>query len=73
MARNAWIVAKDRQKYLIWIYLSAAVANVLLNLALIPHVGCLRSYIGVPCGADSHHHGSSLLYQAFAQEFRDDG
>lgn len=36
VARNAWIVAKERQKYLIWIYLSAAVANVLLNLALIP-------------------------------------
>lgn len=36
VARNAWIVAKDRQKYLIWIYLSAAVVNVLLNLALIP-------------------------------------
>lgn len=36
VARNAWIVAKDRQKYLFWIYLSAAVANVLLNIALIP-------------------------------------
>ena len=33
---SAMFWEKDRQKYLIWIYLSAAVANVLLNLALIP-------------------------------------
>lgn len=36
VARNAWIVCENKQKYLIWIYLSAAVANVFLNLALIP-------------------------------------
>lgn len=36
VARNAWIVCKDVQKYLIWIYLSAAVANVALNALLIP-------------------------------------
>ncbi len=36
VARNAWIVCEDKGKYLIYIYLCAAVSNVLLNLALIP-------------------------------------
>ncbi len=36
VARNAWIVCENKQKYLIWIYLSAAAANVILNLLLIP-------------------------------------
>ena len=36
VARGAWIVAKDKQKYLIWIYLSAALANVALNMLFIP-------------------------------------
>ena len=35
-ARNAWIVCENKQKYLIWIYLSAAFANIILNLWLIP-------------------------------------
>ena len=36
VARNAWIVCENKQKYLIWIYAAAAVVNVLLNLCLIP-------------------------------------
>ena len=36
VARNAWVVGKDKQKYLIWIYASAALSNVLLNMWLIP-------------------------------------
>ena len=36
VARDAWIVCKKRQKYLIWIYVSAAIANVVLNILLIP-------------------------------------
>ena len=36
VARNAWLVCKKKQKYLIWIYMSAAGANVLLNALLIP-------------------------------------
>ena len=36
VARNAWIVCENKQRYLIWIYLSAAVANIFLNLLLIP-------------------------------------
>ena len=39
VARNAWVVAKDRQKYLFSIYAASAVANVLLNSILIPMWG----------------------------------
>lgn len=39
VARNAWIVCENRQRYLIWVYASAAVSNVLLNLVLIPRFG----------------------------------
>lgn len=35
-ARNAWIVCKERQKYLIHIYASSALLNVVLNWVLIP-------------------------------------
>jgi len=36
VARNAWIVCKEKQKYLKYIYISAAALNVVLNLFLIP-------------------------------------
>ena len=36
VARNAWIVCKDNQKYLKYMYVGAAVMNVLLNLCFIP-------------------------------------
>ncbi len=36
VARNAWIVSKNRQKHLIKIYVTAAVGNVILNLFFIP-------------------------------------
>lgn len=39
MARNAWIVSTNNQKYLKYICGGAAVANVLLNLLLIPVCG----------------------------------
>lgn len=39
VAREAWIVGKNRQKYLKYIYISAAVSNVILNLLLIPRWG----------------------------------
>lgn len=39
VARNAWMVCENRQKYLKYLYVSAAVINVGLNLALIPHWG----------------------------------
>ena len=36
VARNAWVVCKDRQKHLLLVYGSAAISNVFLNLLLIP-------------------------------------
>lgn len=39
VARNAWIVCTNKQKYLKYIYLSAAIANVVLNLLFIPSFG----------------------------------
>lgn len=38
-ARNAWVVCKNRQKYLVYIYASAALANVVLNFLFIPEFG----------------------------------
>lgn len=39
VARNAWVVCENRQKYLKYLYIGAAVLNVLLNLVLIPPLG----------------------------------
>lgn len=36
VARNAWIVSKNKQKHLIKIYITAAVGNVVLNFLFIP-------------------------------------
>ena len=36
VARNAWVVCENKQRYLKYLYLSAAVVNVILNLLLIP-------------------------------------
>lgn len=36
VARNAWIVCENKQKYLIWVYGSAAVINVFLNIIFVP-------------------------------------
>lgn len=36
IARNAWIVCENKQKYLKYIYLSAAITNVILNAIFIP-------------------------------------
>lgn len=39
VARDAWIVCHDYQKYLKWVYLSSALVNVVLNLVFIPQMG----------------------------------
>jgi len=39
VARNAWVVAKDRQKHLFKIYAASALTNVILNMLLIPKWG----------------------------------
>ena len=41
VARNAWIVCENRQKFLKFIYFGAAIINVCLNFALIPLVGTI--------------------------------
>lgn len=43
--RNIWILAEDKQKYLTGINVCGAIANVLLNLALIPHFGAVGAAI----------------------------
>lgn len=40
-ARNAWIVSENKQKYLKYLYFSAAVINVVLNAWLIPAWGVI--------------------------------
>ena len=39
VARNAWIVCENKQRYLKYIYFSAAISNVVLNLIFIPPLG----------------------------------
>lgn len=39
VARNTWMVCENKQKYLKYLYISAAALNVVLNLALIPQWG----------------------------------
>lgn len=39
VAKNAWVVCKDRQKYLVYVYAAAALSNVVLNLIFIPGLG----------------------------------
>lgn len=39
VARNAWIVSMNKQKYLFAIYLSSAIINVILNIVFIPRLG----------------------------------
>ncbi len=41
VARNAWIVCENRQKFLKFIYFGAAIINVCLNFILIPLVGTI--------------------------------
>jgi O-antigen/teichoic acid export membrane protein len=39
VARNAWLVCQNKQKYLKYMYFCSAIANVVLNILLIPIVG----------------------------------
>lgn len=45
VARNAWIVCKERQKYLIYIYIASAALNVILNIFLIPSYGSVGAAV----------------------------
>ena len=39
VARNAWLVCENKQKYLKYIYAMACMINIILNYVLIPHFG----------------------------------
>ena len=45
VARNAWIVCENKQRYLIYIYTLSALINVILNLLLIPKFGAVGAAI----------------------------
>ena len=45
VARDAWVVCKNRQKYLKWIYISSAIVNVALNILFIPSLGATGAAI----------------------------
>ena len=45
VARNAWIVCENKQKYLKYIYGCAAVLNVVMNLILIPILGTIGAAV----------------------------
>lgn len=45
VARNAWIVCENKQKYLKYIYISAALSNIVMNLIFIPWLGATGAAI----------------------------
>lgn len=45
VARNAWIVCKNKQRYLKYLYFSSAVLNVILNIIFIPKYGAVGAAI----------------------------
>lgn len=45
VARNAWIVAKNKQKYLTYVYLISAGVNIILNFVFIPGLGSFGAAI----------------------------
>ena len=45
VARNVWVVCEEKQKYLKWLYLVAAISNVGLNIAFIPLWGAVGAAV----------------------------
>ena len=66
VARNAWIVCENKQRYLLALYLSAAVANICLNCLLIPRFGS----IGAAYSSLLSQIVSSIVVPMFMKEFR---
>lgn len=66
VARNAWIVCENQQKYLKYMYFSAAILNVILNYFMIPIWGArgaaIASLITQIC--------TSLVIPAFIEDMR---
>lgn len=66
VARNAWIVCEGKQKYLKYLYFSAAVINVLLNLIFIP----LRGAAGAAFASLITQISTSILLPLFFKDLR---
>lgn len=67
VARNAWIVCKNKQRYLIYIYALAAISNVLLNLVLIPTMGTAGAAIASLIAQIL----TSIILPLFIKDFRE--
>lgn len=66
VARDAWIVCKGLQKYLKYMYLCAAVLNVILNLLLIP----ISGMNGAAVASLTTQIATSLIFPCFVKELR---
>lgn len=76
VARNAWIVCTNNQKYLKYMYFSAAIANVIMNLIFIPIWGAFGAAVAslltqiltgmvLPCFIKKMRSNVKLMIEAF--------
>jgi len=66
VARNTWIVCENKQRYLKYIYGSAAIINILLNLILIPQFGG----VGAAIASLLTNIGTSIVLPLFIKPLR---
>lgn len=66
VARNAWVVCENQQKYLKFLYLGSAVLNVVLNLLLIPH----REAVGAAAASLITQISAMTLFPLLIRSFR---
>ncbi|MCI2085565.1 flippase [Atopobiaceae bacterium HCP3S3_D6] len=67
VARNAWVVCEDKQRYLLILYATSAGVNIALNLALIPALGTVGAAIASLVAEVS----STLVAPAFVPSLRE--
>ncbi|MBO4317413.1 MAG: flippase [Mailhella sp.] len=76
VARNSWVVCRNVQKYLVWIYVLGAASNVVLNILVIPRFGATGAAaatlitqfvtaIGVPLFIPALKRNAVLMLEAF--------
>ena len=66
VARNAWIVARNQQRHLLKIYVTAAASNVVLNWLLIPSYGS----VGAAVASLTAQVVTTMIVPFFIREFR---
>lgn len=66
VARNAWLVCENKQRYLKYMYFSAALLNIVLNLVFIPHWGAT----GAGVASLLTQIATSMLIPAFIKDMR---